>query len=187
MSFQESQERWWEQEVGYPIIHVGNELYSVFIIYECCILPKLCLVIKFILLPPHFVCGFVQQTLIDRPLSGDTGCTKEVLALPSDAYILWRGSDIKHLVAAMSSPGWCMLYKSKDVRRAGNRCSRPGRLSWEVTFELKLREKRTKTRDKRERRQGNLMQGMCERYRSGFQAWVYQVSSHLPCVNYMRV
>lgn len=44
-----------------------------------------------------------------------------------------------------------------------------------------------KTRDKRESRKGNLMQGMCERYRSGFQAWVYQVSSHHPCVNYMRV
>lgn len=56
-TFQGPQERCWEQEVGHPVIHVGNELYSVLIIYEFWVLSNLCLVRKLVLL---FVPSFVR-------------------------------------------------------------------------------------------------------------------------------
>lgn len=38
---------------------------------------------------------------LNCPLSGDTGCTKKVLVLPSDGYTLSHEADINCLVTAM--------------------------------------------------------------------------------------
>lgn len=86
--------------MGYPIIRLGNELYSVFIIYESCILAYLCLVIKLVLLcVPSFV-HLSDGCLLVAPCLGTRGVGRRSRLLLSDAYSFSGEADIKDLIAA---------------------------------------------------------------------------------------
>ena len=79
--------------MGYPIIHVSNELYSVLIIYEFCILSNLCLVIKLLLFVPSFV-HFSNRHLWTFHYVGTLGILRRAFLLSSDAYPLSGESDM---------------------------------------------------------------------------------------------
>ena len=83
--------------MGYPIIHVSNEVYSVLIIYEFCILSNLCLVIELLLFVPSFV-HFSNRHLWTFHYAGTLGVLRRAFLLSSDAYTLSGEADIKHHV-----------------------------------------------------------------------------------------
>lgn len=88
--------------MGYPIIRAGNELYSVFIIYEFCILAYLCLVIKFVLLFVSSSGHLPNRCLLIAPCFGTLDMPRRSWLGLSDAYALSGGADTEDLMTDRS-------------------------------------------------------------------------------------